>query len=464
MSGGIGAPLAADAFSALNDFHVLVYRLFGVHAVIHAPFVPEDRNPWDRARPVLCGAVRWKPGMMERCDACESRLRARARVRAATGLCHAGLGQVAIPLRMRRRTVGHVLCSPARFSANPARTLRLFRIAVGEIGGVLDVSEEVREMPVLDRDHLAALEAFVGSFFRSFFSRLRRPFRTDAHWYHLPVRAPDDTEAWVSFLWTGYEPQSDEPRVRGWIAHRSHDVLVYAVRAPVTIQRPGSRITVRRGELLLLPAGHRYRVVPGAAPGSGDPFWIHFVSNVDLTGLALKPFVPTADVRGRIRAVDRETAGGFPSWYGTEAKLKVLELLLTLKAQIGRASVRGGVARGRDSRPGFSEGVERVRRYLEAAVDRRVRLKELAELAGMNPFTLCRKFREETGTAPLAYHRRLRLQEAARLLSEDGLPAKEVARRLAFPSPQYFSRAFRRHAGVPPGAVRRTGGRRVNKG
>ena len=108
--------------------------------------------------------------------------------------------------------------------------------------------------------------------------------------------------------------------------------------------------------------------------------------------------------------------------------------------------------------------MERVRRHLEAAVDRRVRLRDLATLAGMNPFTLCRKFREETGTAPLAYHRLLRLKEAARLLREDRLPANEVARRLAFPSPQYFSRVFRRFAGVTPGAVRRGAGGDVKQG
>jgi len=453
--------LSADAFSALNDFHVLVYRLFGVHAVIHAPFVPEDRNPWDRARPALCGAVRWKPGMVARCDACETRLRERARFRPATAVCHAGLGQIAIPLRRGGCTVGHVVCSPARFGGSPARTLRLLRAGVGEVGGVLDISAAVRNLPVLDRDRLDALEAFVRGFFRSFLSRLRGPFRADPHWYHLPVRAPHDTEAWVSFLWTGFEPQTDEPPVEGWIVHRSHDILLHAVRAPVSIVRPGSRIAVRQGELLLLPAGQRYRVVvPAGPPGATDPFWIHFVSSVDLTRLALRPFAPPADVRERLRAVARETAGGFPSWYGTEAKLKVLELLLALKALAGRA----GIAHARGGRPGLSEGIERVRRHLESAVDRRVRLKELAELAGMNPFTLVRKFREETGATPLAYHRRLRMQEAGRLLREDRVPAKEVARRLAFPSPQYFHRAFKRFAGVAPGAVRRGRGPIVKKG
>jgi AraC-like DNA-binding protein len=181
---------------------------------------------------------------------------------------------------------------------------------------------------------------------------------------------------------------------------------------------------------------------------------------VDLSRLALKPFAPPADVRERLRAVARETAGGFPSWYGTEAKLKVLELLLTLKA----LAERGGVTPGHGGRPGLSEGVERVRRHLESSVDRRVRLRELAALAGMNPFTLCRKFREETGATPLAYHRRLRLQEAARLLREDRVLAKEVARRLAFPSPQYFHRAFKRFAGVSPGAVRRSGEPVVKEG
>ncbi len=439
--------LPPDALAALNDFHVLVYRLFGVHASIVAPFVPVDRNPWDWGRPTLCDAIRRKPGMLERCDACEARLMARASVRAAAGLCHAGLGQVAIPIRLDGRTVGRVLCSPARLGGSVAGTVRLLRAGVGEPAYWLNLSEEVRELPVVGPRRRRELARFIQGFFLSLFGRLRAPFRTDPHWYHLPVRAPHDTEAWLSSLWTGIEPHSGEPMLKGWHLHRAHDVLLYPAAAGRTVVLPDRRLEVRQGELVCLPSGQRYRLEAPASPG-GDPFWIHFVSSVDLRALAATPFAPPPPVRAALRDIMRGSARGFPYWYSTQAKLKVLELLLALR-EVG---ARPAMVRRRSPRAGTGEAIERVRAWLDGAAARRPRLRELAAIAGTNVFTLCRQFRVETGLSPLAYHRSVRVRAAGRLLLEGGLGPREVARRLGFSTPQHFHRIFRRYAGVTPGA------------
>ena len=60
------------------------------------------------------------------------------------------------------------------------------------------------------------------------------------------------------------------------------------------------------------------------------------------------------------------------------------------------------------------------------------------------------------GRSPLALaHARL-MSEAEQLLNGTGLQVAEVADRLGFRDPAYFSRFFQRHAGMPPGRHRAT--------
>jgi AraC family transcriptional regulator of adaptative response/methylated-DNA-[protein]-cysteine methyltransferase len=52
--------------------------------------------------------------------------------------------------------------------------------------------------------------------------------------------------------------------------------------------------------------------------------------------------------------------------------------------------------------------LEKVRAYIEAHVDRSVRLEQLGRIAGMSPFTVQRIFKRAMGVSPLQYQRALR--------------------------------------------------------
>ncbi len=55
-----------------------------------------------------------------------------------------------------------------------------------------------------------------------------------------------------------------------------------------------------------------------------------------------------------------------------------------------------------------SRPLDRIRAYIEAHVDRPVRLAELARLTGLSPFTVQRLFKQAMGVSPLQYQRALR--------------------------------------------------------
>ena len=61
-----------------------------------------------------------------------------------------------------------------------------------------------------------------------------------------------------------------------------------------------------------------------------------------------------------------------------------------------------------------------------------------------------------TNYAPLQYLRRWRIGKAQTLLIDTDLSLTEVASRVGFDDPNYFSRVFRQVIGMPPGTFRRT--------
>jgi len=62
--------------------------------------------------------------------------------------------------------------------------------------------------------------------------------------------------------------------------------------------------------------------------------------------------------------------------------------------------------------------MEKIRMHLEAHADRRVSLAELGRLAGMSPYTVQRRFKQEMGVSPLAYQRGLRAGRLRRALKK----------------------------------------------
>lgn len=94
--------------------------------------------------------------------------------------------------------------------------------------------------------------------------------------------------------------------------------------------------------------------------------------------------------------------------------------------------------------------LERARGHLHRILDRVVSLEELAGIATLSPFHLARHFKLAFGVSPIAYHRMLRLERAARLLSNGALSVAEAAERTGYSDAVALTHAFRRHFGQSP--------------
>ena len=78
----------------------------------------------------------------------------------------------------------------------------------------------------------------------------------------------------------------------------------------------------------------------------------------------------------------------------------------------------------------------------------------LARRAGMSDRSFLRRYPAATGLTPGRAVERMRVEAARRLLGDTGMPAKRIAERCGFGSPETMRRAFLRVLGVPPADYR----------
>ncbi len=95
--------------------------------------------------------------------------------------------------------------------------------------------------------------------------------------------------------------------------------------------------------------------------------------------------------------------------------------------------------------------ISRAINALRLRYDQPIRVDELAQLAGMSAPSFHRHFRAVTAMSPLQFQKRLRLQEARRLLLSQSTDAARVSFDVGYESPSQFSREYRRLFGAPPG-------------
>lgn len=95
--------------------------------------------------------------------------------------------------------------------------------------------------------------------------------------------------------------------------------------------------------------------------------------------------------------------------------------------------------------------VQRMQDYIEAHLDEKITLSELARAAVFSPWYSYRLFQHYTGLTPADYIRRFRLSRSALKLKNGDCRVTDVAFELGFGSVDGYTRAFFREFGVLPG-------------
>lgn len=106
--------------------------------------------------------------------------------------------------------------------------------------------------------------------------------------------------------------------------------------------------------------------------------------------------------------------------------------------------------------PHHDEDIARVQDYLTTHCNETLSLTEVADKFGLSSRTFNRRFKQITGSTPLQYLQRSRLENAQELLRNSNLSVAEIAGHVGYQDVSYFASLFRKHFAMPPMRYRRS--------
>jgi AraC family transcriptional regulator len=176
---------------------------------------------------------------------------------------------------------------------------------------------------------------------------------------------------------------------------------------------------------------------------------------------------PTAATDSAIGGTDR------PDLCSAKEAMALLETAGSRLADTGQQAVRFSIARATfilrqqinapHRRPRGRAGIavlpswqaRRLLEYIEANIDRPLRVPDLSARANLSDAYFSRAFKHTFGLTPHAYLVQRRLETASRLMVETAAPLAQIALKCGLSDQSHLSRLFRRHIGAPPATWRR---------
>jgi len=229
-----------------------------------------------------------------------------------------------------------------------------------------------------------------------------------------------------------------------------HHILIYCVGGQGWCEHAGKRYAVKKGEFLVVPRGEEHSY--GADP-SWEIYWVHFVGT--RSDMFMNMFRGSF-FRGIPMPLHREeTIRLFKD------VLNAVEMGHTMEnlsfANLGFRHLLGSfIYRNRLPMAGGLESPEeKAISFMKENIGGVLALEQIASHAGFSPSYFISFFRKKTGYSPIDFFINLKMQAACQYLVLSNLKVKEIAHKLGYENPYYFSRIFSNSTGMSPKEYRR---------
>lgn len=233
-------------------------------------------------------------------------------------------------------------------------------------------------------------------------------------------------------------------------------MLIYCTEGEGWYTIGGETYPVKRNQYIIIPPNTPYSF--GAS--EQDPwtiYWVHF------KGKLSKEFLPATPVPGTIlpgeysRLQDRiqlfeEIYGCFSMGYIKEYMIYSSMCLYMFLTSFLYLEQYRYINLPNHEEYSFAS---RVIHYMNEHVERNLTLDQLAAYFKYSPSHFSMLFQKETGVSPISYFIRLKIQKACQYIVLSGLKLNEIAVKLGFEEPAYFSRTFTKVMGISPSEYRK---------
>ena len=252
----------------------------------------------------------------------------------------------------------------------------------------------------------------------------------------------------------GFYPKAKN-HLRERVSGCKQHILMYCTDGEGWILLGNSRITVKANQYFIIPANtpHTYG---SSKDNPWSIYWIHF------SGLTADYFIDTICeaqniTPSEISRIDErldlfeEMIQNLEMGYSMEnidyANICLWHFLASFRYLSQYRQVR---------KPQERDLTEKSIFYMRKHLKEKLTLEDLANQANLSVAHYSLLFKQKTGHSPLNYLIQLKIQNACRLLDHTHLNIKEIAQRIGYDDPYYFSRIFKKVMNISPKEYRKT--------
>ena len=273
-------------------------------------------------------------------------------------------------------------------------------------------------------------------------------------------RLSEASVTWADFLRLGYISNlqlQDES-----FAQTLHPIpeyaLLYLAEGTLYLVRNRAESTYTAGSLVLLPPEEEYHLhFPGTTRTSA---WSISFSGYSITrlltdtGLNSRPafqLPAEAELSYHFDSIMRLSmpSPADPRCVALGCMGLFLQLLAALMPYTQQRRVEPAAARNRAG-TARTKATDLAVQQIQSDLAAPLNVEQLAHSLQLSPSHFIRSFKAQMGYSPLAYQTRLRMERAKDLLRGTTLRVSEIAAKVGYQNPMYFSSTFKKHAGMTP--------------
>jgi len=228
------------------------------------------------------------------------------------------------------------------------------------------------------------------------------------------------------------------------VTGREDYYLMYIASGSLMVDFPEKRICAFAGSVLLFPPHYPYRYTYEAKKEPLHYYWVHFTGSHASRYLEEFGLSPSPCLReiGEENHIQNRFLSLFDH-FGTEDPFRdhalgcsLHQLLISLAHAMQDKSVKSPIAKSL--------------RYINEKFTSDIRIPDLAQMENLSISRYSVLFQRQTGTSPIRYITKLRMDNACVLLRSTNLSVKQIGLLVGYEDPHFFSKLFKRYLGCSP--------------
>lgn len=247
------------------------------------------------------------------------------------------------------------------------------------------------------------------------------------------------------------------PKAEGHYINRPNGcgeyILIYCVKGGGFFKLGGTQYAVAENQFFVLPAEepHQYWAAEG---NPWSIYWVHFKGSKagaifrqlnEVNKILLDDHSRMKDRTDFFDELLNVMEGDLKESSVAYVNMSINHLFATFLYIDEYRAAKYAVQKGN-----YTSFVSLATHYMNENLEKQLTLEDMAAHFGYSKSYFYRLFYKETGYAPISYFQNIKIKRAAELLVNTGLKVNQVALKMGFDDPYYFSRLFKKVMGIAP--------------